>query len=179
MKECAHILLSGGHNISNDEVINYMLDGLDSDYDPVIASITTRHESKYDKLTLQETQDLLQKHEIRLERSQHSLNSGVFLEFYGGIVNSFSTVTWHDKTTPFVYLTTTESQSQQSVQPPISHFENLGLRGNCPYPQSSNNSPIQSNTHYNQSQPNRNPTGVQYQYSPSPTRVRGRGYGRD
>lgn len=77
MKNYVDILVSGGQNISDDEVITYIFYGLDSDYDPIVASITPRLESKYDKLTLQETQYLLQKHEQRLDRSLHYLNSNV------------------------------------------------------------------------------------------------------
>lgn len=69
MKEYGKMLLSGGYNITHIKIINYVLNGLDFEYDPIVASLTTRLESKFNTLTLQDVQFLLQKHEIRLERA--------------------------------------------------------------------------------------------------------------
>lgn len=37
MKEYSEMLLSNGHIITDSEFINYNLDGLDIEYDPIIA----------------------------------------------------------------------------------------------------------------------------------------------
>lgn len=55
MKDYANILALRDHNISDNEAITYILDGLNFDYDPIVANITIKLESKYDKLTIQET----------------------------------------------------------------------------------------------------------------------------
>lgn len=54
MKDYAKILLSGGQSVTDEEIINYILDGLDSKYDLVVASFIARLEFKFETLTLLE-----------------------------------------------------------------------------------------------------------------------------
>lgn len=41
MKKHGEMLFLEGCNIIDDEIINYVLNGLDSEYDPNVASLTT------------------------------------------------------------------------------------------------------------------------------------------
>lgn len=67
MKELGDELISNGVNITDEELLLYILDGLGLEYDVVVANLI----SNSSQTTLQEAQFLLHKHEIRLKR-QHS-----------------------------------------------------------------------------------------------------------
>lgn len=54
IKEYDDILLSRGLNITNEDILNHILDGLDSDYDPILVMLNSMLESKFDKPTLQD-----------------------------------------------------------------------------------------------------------------------------
>lgn len=69
IKEYDDILLSRGLNITNEDILNHILDGLDSDYDPILVMLNSMLESKFDKPTLQDAQYHLQKHELRLKEN--------------------------------------------------------------------------------------------------------------
>ncbi|KAB5519913.1 hypothetical protein DKX38_024232 [Salix brachista] len=64
MKSLAETLASAGQQISDDELILYILGGLGHDYDSVVVNLTSRH----DPVTLQEVQYMLQSQEMRLEQ---------------------------------------------------------------------------------------------------------------
>lgn len=71
MKEFAGSLTASGVNISDEELLLYVLDGLGPEYDAVVANLTSRSGN----VSLQEAQFLLHKHEMRLEK-QHSAYVG-------------------------------------------------------------------------------------------------------
>ncbi|XP_031271409.1 uncharacterized protein LOC116129821 [Pistacia vera] len=68
MKGIAESLSSSGQIVSDEEVLQYVLDGLGPEFDAVVVNLTSRIESKFDSITLQEAQFLLQKYELRLEK---------------------------------------------------------------------------------------------------------------
>ncbi|KAK6144727.1 hypothetical protein DH2020_021547 [Rehmannia glutinosa] len=65
MKSYADDLNSIGQTITDEELVLYVLDGLESDYKSVVVNLTTRS----DLVTLQEAQFVLQTHEMRLRNS--------------------------------------------------------------------------------------------------------------
>ena len=73
IKRVADNLAAAGQPISNDDKIMYLLAGLGSNYDPVVASVT----SKPDSFSLQEIQAILLNQEARLEQ----LHSEKSIEF--------------------------------------------------------------------------------------------------
>lgn len=191
MKNYVEILLSRGQNITDQEVINYILDGLDSQYDPIVASLATRLESKFETLTLQKAQFLVQKHELRLERAHQALNSGISLEFHGGAANSVNVVNPHEKSVgPLLYVTTSSvRQSQPNAQQTPSQSQvpdlaSLSITNKPNYPQQQNSNSIPQSFYCTPAPPNRSQPAYpsdqvsQFQYSPNPARGRGRGYGR-
>ncbi|XP_031276878.1 uncharacterized protein LOC116135312 [Pistacia vera] len=68
MKEIAENLSASGMVIADEDLLQYVLDGLGPKFDAVVVNLTSRIESKFDSVTLQEAQFLLQKYEIRLEK---------------------------------------------------------------------------------------------------------------
>ncbi|XP_031266567.1 uncharacterized protein LOC116124957 [Pistacia vera] len=64
MKEIAGFLTTSGVTVSDEELLLYILDGLGSEYDAMVATLTSRSS----KVFLQEAQFLLHKHEMRLEK---------------------------------------------------------------------------------------------------------------
>ena len=62
MKFLAMSLMDVGQQITDDELILYILGGLESEFEAVIVNLTSR-----ESITLQEVQYILQTHEIRLE----------------------------------------------------------------------------------------------------------------
>ena len=73
IKRVADNLVAVGQPISNDDKMMYLLAGLGSNYDPVVASVT----SKPDSFSLQEIQAILLNQEARLEQ----LHSEKSIEF--------------------------------------------------------------------------------------------------
>ncbi|XP_031287175.1 uncharacterized protein LOC116145880 [Pistacia vera] len=71
IKELGDELIASGVNITDKELLLYILDGLGPEYDAVVANLTACSS----QTTLQEAQFLLHKHEIRLERQQSSLSN--------------------------------------------------------------------------------------------------------
>ncbi|XP_031248485.1 uncharacterized protein LOC116106280 [Pistacia vera] len=80
MKGIAESLSTSGQVISDEDLLQHILDGLGPEFDAVVVNLTSRVESTVDPVTLQEAQFLLQKYELRLDR----FNS---VEFHGGSVN--------------------------------------------------------------------------------------------
>lgn len=64
VKSYVDSLFANGVQLTNEELIAYILDGLGPEYDVVSVHLSSRG----DEVTLQEPQFLLHKHEIRLER---------------------------------------------------------------------------------------------------------------
>ena len=62
MKSLAMSLVAAGQQITDDELILYILGGLGSEFEAVIVNLTSR-----ESITLQEVQYILQTHEMRLE----------------------------------------------------------------------------------------------------------------
>ena len=62
MKDKATSLIAAGQQISDDELVLYILGGLGLEYESVVVNLTSRY-----SLTLQEVQYVLQTHEVRLE----------------------------------------------------------------------------------------------------------------
>ncbi|XP_031250334.1 mucin-5AC-like [Pistacia vera] len=87
MKGYAEILSASGVVISDDELINYILDRLDSEYDAAVVNVTTRLESRVDPIIVQEAQIFLQKFELRLEKANRAMNSMVHAEFHSSLAN--------------------------------------------------------------------------------------------
>lgn len=52
MKEYGDIFLSRGQNITNEKILNHMLNGFYSNYDLIVVMLNFRPESKFDKPTL-------------------------------------------------------------------------------------------------------------------------------
>ncbi|KAB5551985.1 hypothetical protein DKX38_009296 [Salix brachista] len=71
MKSLTETIVSAGQQISDDELILYILGGLGHDYDSVVVNLTSRH----DQVTLQEVQYMLQSQEMRLEQLNSPLAS--------------------------------------------------------------------------------------------------------
>ncbi|XP_031273839.1 uncharacterized protein LOC116132327 [Pistacia vera] len=67
MKSFAENLSGSGQVISDEDLLQYVLDGLGPEFDAVVVNLTSRIESKFDSVSLQEAQFLLQKYEMRLE----------------------------------------------------------------------------------------------------------------
>ncbi|XP_031275099.1 uncharacterized protein LOC116133550 [Pistacia vera] len=87
MKSYAKNLSSSGVVITDPELLNYILDGLDSKYDATIINITTRLESKVDMISIQEAQIVLQKLELRLEKAHTVMNTMIHNEFHSSSAN--------------------------------------------------------------------------------------------
>ncbi|XP_031265813.1 alcohol-forming fatty acyl-CoA reductase-like [Pistacia vera] len=81
------ILSASGIVVTDEELLNYILDGLNSEYDAAVVHITTRLESKLDPLSVQEAQIILQKFELRLEKANLALNTVIGTEFHGGSIH--------------------------------------------------------------------------------------------
>ena len=62
MNDMATSLIAAGQQISDDELVLYILGGLGLEYESVVVNLTSRY-----SLTLQEVQYVLQTHEVRLE----------------------------------------------------------------------------------------------------------------
>ncbi|XP_031281542.1 uncharacterized protein LOC116140047 [Pistacia vera] len=71
MKELGDKLIASGVNLSDKELLLYILDGLGPEYDAVVANLVATSSQK----TFQEAQFLLHKHEIRLERQSNSFTN--------------------------------------------------------------------------------------------------------
>ncbi|XP_031283994.1 uncharacterized protein LOC116142726 [Pistacia vera] len=71
MSKLGDELIASGMNITDEELLLYILDGLGPKYDVVVANLTSNNS----QTTLQEAQFLLHKHEIRLERQHSSFTS--------------------------------------------------------------------------------------------------------
>ncbi|XP_031272892.1 uncharacterized protein LOC116131384 [Pistacia vera] len=69
MKELGDELVDSGVNLSDEELLLYILDGLRPEYDVVVPSLT--YNSK--DATLQEAELMFHKHEIRLARQSSAL----------------------------------------------------------------------------------------------------------
>ncbi|XP_031280161.1 uncharacterized protein LOC116138588 [Pistacia vera] len=67
-KSIAESLSVSGLVITNEDVLQYVLHGLGLEFDAVVVNLTSQRESKFDIVTLQEAQFLLQKYELRLEK---------------------------------------------------------------------------------------------------------------
>ena len=59
MKTNANALITAGQQISDDELILYILGGLGPEFDSVVVNVTSR-----DSITLEEVQLMLQTHEM-------------------------------------------------------------------------------------------------------------------
>ncbi|XP_031263594.1 uncharacterized protein LOC116121796 [Pistacia vera] len=79
--------LASGIIVMDEELMNYIMDGLSSKYDVVVVNITTCLESRLDPLTVQEAQIILQKYEPRLEKENLAMNSMINNEFHGSLVH--------------------------------------------------------------------------------------------
>ena len=66
----ANFLNFTGLIVSDDELLLSILRGLNSEYDPVVINLTSRHES----VTLQEAQYMLQSQELYIEQQNNALN---------------------------------------------------------------------------------------------------------
>ncbi|XP_031247957.1 uncharacterized protein LOC116105684 [Pistacia vera] len=87
MKGVAENLSSNRVVIADEEFLNYILDKLESKCDAAVVNITTRLESKLDPISIQETQTILIKLELRLQRVNATMNFVVHNEFHGGLAN--------------------------------------------------------------------------------------------
>ena len=67
VKTNANALITAGQQISDNELILYILGGLGLKFDLVVVNVTSR-----DSITLQEVQFMLQTHEMRLESQNAS-----------------------------------------------------------------------------------------------------------
>ena len=67
VKTNANALITAGQQISDDELILYILGGLSLKFDSVVVNVTS-----LDSITLQEVQFMLQTHEMRLESQNAS-----------------------------------------------------------------------------------------------------------
>lgn len=74
MKDIFNTLVASGQTLTGEEWINYILDGIGVDFEPMIIYIIERIESE--ELSLAEMKSILQKYEQRLYRT-----SGLALEF--------------------------------------------------------------------------------------------------
>ena len=70
MRGIVDSLNSTGTIVSDDELLLYILGGLNSECDLVVINLTFRHES----VTLQEAQYMLQSQELRIEQQNNALN---------------------------------------------------------------------------------------------------------
>ena len=70
--------MAAGQQISNDELILYILGGLGHEFEAVIVNLTSR-----DSIMLQEVQFMLQTHEMRLD----NLNASKMLELSNSTTN--------------------------------------------------------------------------------------------
>ncbi|XP_031278121.1 uncharacterized protein LOC116136587 [Pistacia vera] len=68
LKGIAEILSGSGQVISDEDLLQYELDDLGPKFDVVVVNLTSRIESKFDSVSPQEAQFLLQKYEMRLEK---------------------------------------------------------------------------------------------------------------
>lgn len=82
MKEYEDILILRGHNITDEKILNHILDDLDFNYDFVVVMLNSRFESKFDKPILLDTYYHLLKHELRLKITHQTLNTSISLEFH-------------------------------------------------------------------------------------------------
>lgn len=80
MKGIAESLSTIGQLITNEDLLQYVLDGLGLVFDAAVVNLTYRIESKFDLETLQEPQFLFQKYELRLEKFNST-------DFQGGSIN--------------------------------------------------------------------------------------------
>ena len=87
MKSLAMSLMATGQQITDDELILYILGGLESEFEEVIVNLTSR-----ESITLQEVQYILQTHEMRLE----SLSDVSTVDLSSSLLTNFST--WLPKT---------------------------------------------------------------------------------
>jgi len=71
MKSIAENLSAAGQLIQDEDLILYILGGLDHDYESVVVNLTSRH----DQITLQEMQYMLQSQEMRLEQLNQNILS--------------------------------------------------------------------------------------------------------
>ncbi|XP_031250311.1 uncharacterized protein LOC116108181 [Pistacia vera] len=83
IKGFAKILSASGVSVTDEELLNYILDGLDSDYDAAVVNITFKLESRLKPIPIQEAQIILP----RLEKANFALNSVVHNEFHGVSAN--------------------------------------------------------------------------------------------
>lgn len=87
MKSFVESLSATGVVVTDEELLNYIIDGLESEFDVAVVNITTRLESKLDLISVQEVQIILQKFELRLEKANVMMNFVVNTEFHGITAN--------------------------------------------------------------------------------------------
>lgn len=68
IKEIAKSLSASGQIVIEEDLLQYVLDGLGPGYDATIVNLTSRIKSNINYMTLQDSQFLLQNYEIRLEK---------------------------------------------------------------------------------------------------------------
>ncbi|XP_031258277.1 uncharacterized protein LOC116116323 [Pistacia vera] len=119
MKEFADKLNASGVHIEDEELLMYILDGLGSEYDVVIANLT----STVSQITFQEAPFLLHKHELRLERQNSAL-----LTFHEQMSSALMVAkTNTSEGTASLSRVSSGIPSQQG--PPLAHFQGSSRRG--------------------------------------------------
>ena len=69
MKSIVESLSAASQLIQDEDLILYILGGLDHDYESVVVNLTSRH----DQITLQEVQYMLQSQKMRLEQLNQNI----------------------------------------------------------------------------------------------------------
>lgn len=90
MKGYIETLESGKQYVSDIELINHILDGLGPEFEAIVSSLVTRIESSSEKLSVQDVVYILQKHEMRLAKTNNALNSVIAMDFHSSSTNATS-----------------------------------------------------------------------------------------
>lgn len=93
MKEIVNALNVSDQSISKRDLIVFIVDGIDVEYDPVTVHIYSKLHSSSNNITLIEVKFILQKFEQKLNR-----NSLLTLDLYGGFANLASQVHSNNQT---------------------------------------------------------------------------------
>ncbi|KAJ4711692.1 Retrovirus-related Pol polyprotein from transposon TNT 1-94 [Melia azedarach] len=98
MKSLVEDLRCAGNHVTDGELILFLMEGLGSEYDPVVVNITSRPE----KIPLQEVYSMLISHERRVEKNQSSasINFGtnVTANYVQHRYNNFNNKNWSRRT---------------------------------------------------------------------------------
>lgn len=82
MKDIFDTLVASGQVLTEEDLVNFILDGLGSDFEPIVVYILARVDSQAENLTLADLKLILQKYEQRLGRT-----SSLSFDFNGGVAN--------------------------------------------------------------------------------------------